>query len=89
MNGHTYCLYVRSKKGSDNWHSCITCSKVPLKDDDVDIVDSRPSTNELCPECQALLARGGSPGLLQHTFILGGRPSEAFWQKWWKNRFID
>ena len=41
----------RRKKGSDTWHWCKNCSKLPTSDYDTSY--SKPSSGELCNECKS------------------------------------
>jgi hypothetical protein len=44
-------MAYRRKKGSDTWHWCRNCSKWPTSS--YDERTSKPSSGELCNECQS------------------------------------
>jgi hypothetical protein len=46
----------RRRKGGDTWHFCSNCSNWPTVN--YDSSTSKPSSGELCNECQAKKAAG-------------------------------
>jgi hypothetical protein len=44
-------MTYRKKQGSDTWHYCRNCARWPTAD--YDQKTNRPTTGELCNECQA------------------------------------
>jgi len=46
----------RRRRGKDTWHFCSNCSNWPTSD--YDERASKPTTGELCNECQAKRANG-------------------------------
>lgn len=43
--------YYRCKRGTDTWHFCSNCSNWPTSN--YEISYTRPTTGELCNECQS------------------------------------
>jgi len=43
-------MKYRRKRGSDTWHFCTNCSNWPTSDHDER--DTKPTSGELCNECQ-------------------------------------
>jgi len=48
--------HYRRRKGSDTWHFCSNCSNWPTSNYDTSY--TKPSSGELCDECQAKKASG-------------------------------
>jgi hypothetical protein len=49
--------YVRLRH-RDTWHFCPTCSHWPDEEADVEVRDSKPTSGELCNQCQSKARRG-------------------------------
>jgi hypothetical protein len=48
--------YRRRRDGHDTWHYCTNCQNWPTSN--YDQQGSKPTTGELCNECQAKARRG-------------------------------
>lgn len=49
-------VMYRRRKGSDTWHFCSNCSTWPGSD--YETVSHKPTTGEVCSECQSRLLTG-------------------------------
>jgi len=49
-------MTYRRRKGHDTWHFCRNCSNWPTSD--YDEKDTKPTTGELCNECQSKRDKG-------------------------------